>query len=320
MSNTPLVARRYSVVRVVTKPATSDPMRWHSFVGTFVLPVVGFVSALMVATGLGDDVWVGLRILTFVGVIVVSLLLVLVALFFVERERLRLEYQVPLLYFVFAPKKLRRTMRSIFASAEAIGSSRAYQSGMLDNADLHDLVYAAAISGVDLIRIRAGREHLCGGDRDGLREDADKAALAIESNLSAINDDLKASAAEADRLSKKLGAPAGGFVRPSSSPAPRDARATDRAARDRAAAAAIAVERLRTAAQRSNARPVESGHRGSDVVAGVAAGFDEAESVTKRVLRGPQLPDSSEGVLDEASSTAADTGQTPRSAEGARDT
>lgn len=241
---------------------------------------MGFVLALVVATGLGDDVWAGLRILAFLGVFGVSLLLVLVVLFLVERERLRREYQVPLLYFLFAPKKLRRAMRSVFASAEAIGSSRAYQSGMLDHADLHELVYTAAVSGVDLSRISAGRQHLGIGDRDGLREDADNAALAIESNLSAIDDDLKASAAEAERLSKRLGTPASGVVRPSlsPSPAPRDTRAdqtADRAAREREAVAAIAVERLRTAAQRSNSRPAESGHRGSDVVAGVAAGFDE---------------------------------------------
>lgn len=309
MSNTPLVARRYSVVRVVTKPATADPMRWPSFLGTFVIPAVGFVVALVVATGLGDDVWVGLRILAFLGVFVGSLLLVLVVLLFVERERLRREYQVPLLYFVFAPKKLRRTMRSIFASAEAIGSSRAYQSGMLDNANLPELVYAAAVGGVDLVRISAGRQHLSDGDLYGLREDADKAALAIEANLSAIDDDLKASAAEAERLSKRMGIPAGGFVQPSPSLAPRDTRAADLAARDRAAAADVAVERLRTAAHRSNARPVESGHTSSDAVAGVAAGFDEVESVTKRVLHGPELPDSPADVLSGASSAAADAGQ-----------
>ena len=322
MAKTPLVARRYSVLRVVFRPATSDPMRWHSLVGTFVLPVVGFVSALMVATGLGDDVWAGLRVLAFLGVIVVALLLALAALFLVERERLRREYQVPLLYFVFAPKKLRRTMRSIFASAEAIGSSRAYQSGMLDNADLHGLVYAAAVSGVDWIRISAGRQHLGVGDHDGLCEDADKAVSAIESNLSAIDDDLKASAAAAERLSRRLGTPASGVVGPSPSSAPRVAPADlaiDRAARERAAAAAAAVERLRAAAHRSNARPLESGHRGSDVVAGVGAAFDEVETVTKRVLHGPEAPGSSSGVPSSALTADKEAGQTATPGEENRD-
>jgi hypothetical protein len=217
-------------------------------------------------------------------VLVFGLLGTAVLLVQAETRRRNLNHRITSLEFVVSTKKLRTTMRSIFDSAEEISASFAYQSGLLDQAGLRELVFSAAVTGVDVKRIRAGlKQHLYISDERDLHKDGEQALADAESRLAEIDAALKTSAGHAIRISHKL--------QPVKFAVPADTPIDAATAQQAEPKCDAAIEQLQQAIARSTIFTDEQLHHAMETVAGVAAGFDAVDTITGRVLNGPSLPE-----------------------------
>ncbi len=281
----PPVSRSFGFIRTVTRPQAKDPAR-PFVLALWILPVTGVVTAVAVAYGIGElDFVTGLITVGLLTIFLVAFVAVCVAAEWKRRETC---YRITSAEFWFSPKSVRKPMRGIFDSGEALASTSAFKAGLVDRVALHDAIFTAAESAVDAKKIRAGLRELSTSGNHDLIKPAQSALTAIEDSLTAIEADLRQAAAEAASLSTKLPAPPPARETP---PAPsrserRDQLREERLAEQRRAAA---VEALKASTARTAARAPAQENEITDAVSGVAAGYEEATRITHRVLHGPDL-------------------------------
>jgi len=304
----------YSLIRVIqqvrnraTHPNMADPGRrylmWLPWVlGAVVLLVVVGAVALFatadpvlatIATVIGALVWMAVGL-------VIALWLWLTA----EGQRRTQKYVICEAHYAHAPRQIRSAMRRIYALARSVRTGHANQSEIFGDLGLQQLVYTAAqraiVASEVASSVRDLRPDAMAADR-ALIDDANDKIRVIGEELSGVEATLKRASGAADTLSQRIPRP----QQPLQDPAAERLRAVAERRAEAVAAKDGRRDRARKRLEDATARAEETPDFGhvdvEERINAVAAGYEEAEQISEKILRGPRLPsDTTEGESNSA--------------------